>query len=65
MLPATIREKDERYSVALEEGKGFIGSWEGIGTPEEHSIDAIGISITVHNNAETLLGYSLKCKREI
>lgn len=41
MLPTSICEKDEWYSIVLEESQGFSGSWEGIGTPEEYSINAI------------------------
>ena len=42
-LSTSIREKDEWYLVLLEEGQGFLGSWEGIGTPEEYSINATSI----------------------
>lgn len=44
-LPTPIREKNEWYSVALEEIQGFAGSWEGIGAPQEHSINTIDTSI--------------------
>lgn len=40
MLSTSVRQKNERDPFALEQGEGLMGSGEGIGAPEEHSIDA-------------------------